>query len=115
MKSNGELVPVSEETTSTFTPFYFGGKYLFNLAKKFTPFVGLAGVMGSVKEENDYATMRENSFGISILAGTYFSINEKMGIELGLKYDSLKFSIEDSDEKANMSGVRLFLLFTYKF
>jgi opacity protein-like surface antigen len=96
-------------------PIYLGAKYLFNLGAKFVPFVGVAGVVKRVTEDNVIAKASMNEFGFSIMAGTYFDITDQLSLDLCMKYDKIEFSIEGTDIKPDMSGARLFLMFTYKF
>jgi opacity protein-like surface antigen len=114
-RAKGEIIPTGEETKFTNMPIYLGAKYLFNLGAKFVPFVGVAGVVKRVTEDNVIAKASMNEFGFSIMAGTYFDITDQLSLDLCMKYDKIEFSIEGTDIKPDMSGARLFLMFTYKF
>jgi len=115
MKATGELNPTLDETTVSSMPIYFGGKYLFNAGPKFQPYVGLAVVMASLKEENDFGEINENAIGASLMFGSYYHFSSNLSLDLVLKYDSLKFDIADFNEEADMSGARLMLFLSYKF
>lgn len=113
--ASGELVPTGEETKFTNMPIYFGAKYLFNLDGKITPFAGVAGLMNKVSEDNVIAKESMSAFGFSILIGAYFDITDQMSLDLCMKYDKIEFSIEGTEIKPDMSGARMFLMFSYKF
>jgi multidrug efflux pump subunit AcrA (membrane-fusion protein)/opacity protein-like surface antigen len=111
----GDVVPTGEESKFTNMPIYFGAKYLFKLGSKFVPFVGAAGIMNRVTEDNVIAKESMSAFGLSIMVGTYFDITDQLSLDLCMKYDRIKFTNEGVDVKSDMSGARLFLMFSYKF
>jgi len=111
----GDVVPTGEESKFTNMPIYFGAKYLFNFGGKFVPFVGAAAVMNRVTEDNVIAKESMSSFGLSIMVGTYFDITDQLSLDLCMKYDRVKFTNEEYAVESDMSGARLFLMFSYKF
>lgn len=115
VSKKGEIIPTGEETKLTDMPIYLGAKYLFKTGSKFTPFVGLAGLMNKITEDNIIAKESKSGFGFSVLVGTYFDITENLTLDLCLKYDGIKYDIEGITQKADLSGARLFLMFSYKF
>jgi len=102
------VAPTGEESKFTNFPIYFGAKYLLNLGDKFTPFIGIAGVMSQITEDNIIAKESMSTFGASILIGTYFNITDQISLDLCLKYDRVKFTNEEFDVESDMSGARLF-------
>jgi multidrug efflux pump subunit AcrA (membrane-fusion protein)/opacity protein-like surface antigen len=115
MNTTGELAPTGEDTKFTNMPIYFGAKYLFSTGSKFTPFAGVAGLLDMIRENNLIEKTSKNALGFSILAGVYFDITTNLSLDLCIKYDTIKFPVEGIETKADLSGARLFLMFSYKF
>ena len=115
MQAKGEVIPTGEESKFTNIPVYLGGKYLFMTGSKLTPFAGVAAVLDMVTEVNVIGTESQNGLGLSIMAGLYLDITTKLTLDLCMKYDIMKYTLEKRENKADMSGARLFLMFSYKF
>lgn len=115
MNTTGKIEPTEEETKFTNMPIYFGAKYLFSSGSKFTPFAGIAVLLDMITENNLIEKTNKSALGFAILAGVYFDITPKLSLDLCMKYDTIKFPIEGLETKADLSGIRLFLMFSYKF
>ncbi len=117
LNKKGIIEIVDEESTITMIPIYIGGKYLFKTNSKIKPYIGIAGVIFRVKEENIYNpdASFENAFGISLIGGVRLKISEKIDLFADLRYDFVKKSIENFDEKADLGGGKLHIGFVYKF
>ena len=105
------------ETTYTSMPVYLGGKYIFNINKAISPFVGIAGIIYNVKETNVYVPPApyNTAYGVSLIAGSYLRIFKNISLFADLRFDIGSLSIEGFDETSNLGGLRFHLGFVYKF
>lgn len=115
MMAKGELFPTLIETEISALPIYLGARFIFAPQEKFNPYLGLAGIMASVREKTDVETIKDNSFGASIQVGGYFNFGQKLAMDIQARYDILTFTIEEFNEKVKLSGLRFMLFLTYKF
>ena len=117
LNKKGIIEIVDEESTVTMMPIYIGGKYLFKTNSKIKPYIGIAGVIFRVKEENIYNpdASFENEFGLSLIGGVRLKISEKIDLFADMRYDFVKKSIENFDEKADLGGGKFHIGFVYKF
>jgi len=117
LNKKGIIEIVNEETTITMMPIYIGGKYLFKTNSKIKPYVGIAGVIFSVKEKNKYNpdASFESAFGLSLVGGVRLKVSKKIDLFADIRYDFAKMSIENFDKKADLGGGKLHVGFVYKF
>jgi len=116
LNKKGIIEIVDEESTVIMMPIYIGGKYLFKTNSKIKPYIGIAGVIFRVKEENIYNpdASFENAFGLSLIGGVRLKISEKIDLFADMRYDFVKKSIENFDEKADLGGGKFHIGFVYK-
>jgi len=117
LNKKGIIEIVDEESTITMMPIYIGGKYFFKTNSKIKPYIGIAGVIFSVKEENIYNpdASFETASGLSLIGGTRLKISKKIDLFADIRYDFVKMTIEGFDEKADLSGGKFNIGFVYKF
>jgi len=115
MKASGEMVPFLDECTTTMIPIYVGGRYVFKIGNLFRPYVGLAGVYGTLTEKGDFGEISASAFGPGIQVGTYIAFGKQIGLDVVIRYDRLIFKNDEYDTESDMSGIRLLLLLTYTF
>jgi membrane fusion protein (multidrug efflux system) len=107
----GSFTEFEEPTTLTMFPIYFGGKYRFDLGKKFTPFIGSALAVYAAKEKPEIEYFTDTpyytDYGFSFFGGTYYALTGRLDLSLSVKYDYIKITVEDLNEKLDFSGLRL--------
>lgn len=108
----GEFTEFGEPTTLTMIPVYLGGKYRFKVSDKITPFIGSGLAVYAVKEKPEIEYFQETpyytDYGFTVFGGTYFSLSQRLDLFLSLKYDYVKLSVNDLNEKLDFSGLRAF-------
>lgn len=115
-KQSGLIVPIEVETDYTSVPIYLGGRYLFKTSSKFTPYAGLAVTFFNGKEENVYNPdpSFDTARGVSLLAGTYYSLSRNVNMFTDIRYDIGKSSLDNMDEDIDRGGLRLSLGIVYR-
>jgi outer membrane protein W len=117
--ASGEFTILKDKTDVSMIPISLGVKYAFSMSGKFKPFVGAAVSHYNLKESNDISTLEKQSWksnvGASLIAGTYYTLNDKISIYLDLKYDIIKFSFESLNKDLDFSGLRTFVGISYRF
>lgn len=102
LSSKGELQYDPKETTLTVFPVEFGLRLVFG-KRKFNPYIGLGGGYYMLKEKNFIGTIDDKQFGFFGEGGLRFHFNSTFFIELKLKYNNLKYTINETSR--NLGGL----------
>lgn len=94
LSAKGELEFDPKDTTLTVIPIEFGLRFVFGKSK-FNPYIGLGGGYYMLKEENFIGTVDDKQFGFFGEGGFRFHFGAKLFLDLKLKYNMLKYSIND--------------------
>jgi hypothetical protein len=106
----GSFTEFEEPVALTMFPIYLGGKYRFELGKKFTPFIGSALAVYAAKEKPELEYFTDTpyytDYGFSFFGGTYFMLTGRLDLSLSVKYDYIKITVLELNEKLDFSGLR---------
>lgn len=108
---SGTIVETKEEVKFTLIPVYVGFRYIFDNGQPMRPYIGAAGALFIMKEglKTESPSFHSPKYGVSLNAGGYYDLSRSVALGLDARYDIGKVTIEGSEEKADMAGLRVSL------
>ncbi len=114
--SKTAVEPLTEqEMKFSFIPITLDLRYFFKRSQKWDFFAGTGLNIYSFKDENPIEEVKDNAFGMNLLAGTYYHLTEKFLLHLAVRFNIVKKAIEEADYDLNMNSAELLFGISYNF
>lgn len=102
-----------EDLKFKFTPISLDLRYFFKRSAKWDFYAGAGFNLYPFEDTNPIENVKDNAFGLNILGGTYYHLTEHLSLQLMLKFNIVKKTIEDADNDLNMNSAELLFGITY--
>ena len=104
-----------EDLKFNFTPLSLDLRYFFKRSPTWDFYAGAGFNLYSFKDTNPIEEVKSNAFGFNILGGTYYHLSEKFALQLLLRFNMVKKTIENADNDLNMNSAELLFGISYGF
>lgn len=96
-----------------FTPISLDLRYFFKKSEKWDFFAGAGINLYPFEDTNPIENIKDNAFGFNAIAGTYYHLTEKLSVQLFLRFNMVKKTIENADNDLNMNSAELLFGLSY--
>lgn len=90
-----------------FKAFSLAGRYFFKKSEKWDIFAGAGFNLYPFEEINPIENVKGSAFGFNGLAGAYYNITEKVSLQLILRFNLVKKTMENVDNDLNMTSAEM--------
>jgi len=104
-----------EDLKFEFTPLSLDLRYFFKRSEKWDFYAGAGFNYYAFEDTNPIENVKDKAFGINILGGTYYHLSQNFSLQLLLRFNMVKKTIENTDNDLNMNSAELLFGISYGF
>jgi RND family efflux transporter MFP subunit len=104
-----------EDLKFRFTPLALDVRYFFKRTQRWDFFAGAGLNIYPFEDTNPIEDVKDKAFGFNILGGTYFNLNKSFALQLMLRYNLVKKTIESADNDLNMNSLEALFGIAFSF
>jgi opacity protein-like surface antigen len=96
-----------------FKAFSLDIRYFFKKSEKWDIFAGAGFNLYPFEEINPIENVKDNAFGFNGMVGAYYNVTKKFSLQLILRFNLVKKTLENVDNDLNMNSAELMFGLSY--